>query len=155
MRRLFALSLLCAAYMGVPVDAQVLGFSVSHDDTMRYGRIEGIVIDKDTKEPLPGAVVLILGTELGANTDLDGRYCIVHVPAGSYTVEARMLGFASISLKERVVRADSVTDCIVMLPVAPIDIHFDWGCPSPMVHPDRTSSWHIWNEREINKLPGH
>ena len=39
--------------------------------------IEGIVIDADTGEPLPGTNVLIEGTPYGASTDLSGEFRIV------------------------------------------------------------------------------
>lgn len=57
------------------------------------GKINGVVIDAETREPLPGAVITMLGTAMGANTDLDGRYTISNVPVGTYTVQAKMMGY--------------------------------------------------------------
>ncbi len=57
------------------------------------GKINGVVIDAETREPLPGAVITMLGTSMGANTDLDGRYTISNVPVGTYTVQAKMMGY--------------------------------------------------------------
>jgi len=57
------------------------------------GKITGVVIDAETREPLPGAVITMLGTAMGANTDLDGRYTIINVPVGTYTVQAKMMGY--------------------------------------------------------------
>ena len=51
------------------------------------------MIDAETREPLPGAVITMLGTSMGANTDLDGRYTISNVPVGTYTVQAKMMGY--------------------------------------------------------------
>lgn len=62
------------------------------------GKIAGTVFDVDTKEPIPGAVATILGTNLGANTDLQGRFMIVNVPTGTYTVEARMMCYKTIDI---------------------------------------------------------
>ncbi|MDP2808449.1 MAG: carboxypeptidase-like regulatory domain-containing protein [bacterium] len=62
-------------------------------DSTSSGRITGIVLDEETKKPLPGAVVTILGTKLGANTDLDGNYTIVNVRVGTYAIQAKMMGF--------------------------------------------------------------
>ncbi len=47
-----------------------------------YGKIVGRVTDKETREALVGANILILGTSLGATTDSDGRYVILKVPPG-------------------------------------------------------------------------
>jgi hypothetical protein len=59
------------------------------------GKIAGVVIDAETREYLPGAVITVLGTSMCANTDLDGRYTIINVPVGTYTVQAKMLGYES------------------------------------------------------------
>jgi outer membrane receptor protein involved in Fe transport len=57
------------------------------------GKISGVVLDGESNEPLPGAVVMVLGTSLGANTDLDGRFTIINVPVGTYSVQAKMMGY--------------------------------------------------------------
>jgi len=57
------------------------------------GRIKGMIMDDTTKEPIPGAVITIVGTAMGANTDLDGRYTILNVPVGTYSVQANMMGY--------------------------------------------------------------
>jgi len=59
------------------------------------GKISGVVIDGETKESLPGAVITILGTAMGANTDIDGRYSIINVPVGTYSVQTKMMGYES------------------------------------------------------------
>ncbi|MBI4726429.1 carboxypeptidase regulatory-like domain-containing protein [candidate division TA06 bacterium] len=62
------------------------------------GTITGTVTDADSKEPLPGAVVKLLGTEFGANTDSTGRFIITNVKPGTYTIQAKMMGFASMTV---------------------------------------------------------
>ncbi len=62
------------------------------------GKITGVVTDAKTKETLPGAVVVILGTGLGANTDIDGRYVIINVPVGTYSVQAKMMGYETMTI---------------------------------------------------------
>ena len=58
------------------------------------GRIAGTVTD-DLGDPLPGANVVIEGTQLGAATDIDGNYFIIGVPVGTYTLTASFVGYAS------------------------------------------------------------
>lgn len=58
------------------------------------GRLEGVVLDEQTGDPLIGANVLLLGTALGASTDLDGRFAIAGVDPGSYDLRATFVGYA-------------------------------------------------------------
>lgn len=58
------------------------------------GRLAGAVADSASGRPLADAQVTVAGTRLGALTDAAGRYVITNVPPGTYTVEARRLGFA-------------------------------------------------------------
>jgi TonB-dependent receptor len=57
------------------------------------GRITGVVSDKATGEPLPGANVYIEGTSLGAATDLNGEYVIPRVPAGTFVLATKFIGY--------------------------------------------------------------
>lgn len=66
------------------------------------GSITGTVIDKITQEPLIGASVVLVGTELGAATDGDGNFVISGVEAGSYNIKMSMLGYKPI-IKSRVI----------------------------------------------------
>lgn len=59
------------------------------------GSIEGTVTEARTGEPMPGVNVLIQGTTIGASTNADGEYTIENVDSGSYTLEARFIGFAN------------------------------------------------------------
>ncbi|MEJ5352176.1 MAG: carboxypeptidase-like regulatory domain-containing protein [Melioribacteraceae bacterium] len=59
------------------------------------GSIRGFVYDKDTKEPLPGANVLIKGTSLGAACNLDGEYIIRNIPVGKHTITVSYIGYES------------------------------------------------------------
>jgi hypothetical protein len=61
------------------------------------GNIRGRVIDKNTQELIPGANVLIEGTNFGGSTDVDGNYKITGVPVGSYNVTASAIGFNSLT----------------------------------------------------------
>jgi outer membrane receptor protein involved in Fe transport len=77
------------------------------------GKIAGRVVDKTTGEPLPGVNVIVKGTYLGAATDLDGYYVILHVPPGLQTVEASMIGYTTVTVNEVRIMIDQT---------APLDI---------------------------------
>ncbi|HTY38705.1 MAG TPA: carboxypeptidase-like regulatory domain-containing protein, partial [Bacteroidota bacterium] len=57
------------------------------------GVIKGKVFDKDTKEGLPGANVVIKGTSVGTATDLNGNYYITNVPPGKFTLQVSYIGY--------------------------------------------------------------
>jgi TonB-dependent SusC/RagA subfamily outer membrane receptor len=57
------------------------------------GEIRGTVTDSEKGTPLIGANVLIVGTQLGAATNLDGAYSIKNVPPGRYSVLVRFVGY--------------------------------------------------------------
>ncbi len=59
------------------------------------GTLAGRVVD-DTGEGLPGANVLIVGTTLGAATDMDGNYRIIGVAVGTYSVTASYIGYTTV-----------------------------------------------------------
>ena len=57
------------------------------------GTLKGKVFDRDTKDALPGATVLIKGTSVGASTDLNGDYIIHDAPAGQQTIVVSYVGY--------------------------------------------------------------
>ena len=56
--------------------------------------IVGQVVDSTSKEPVVGASVQVLGTQLGAVTDSAGQYRIAGVARGQQTLVARRVGYA-------------------------------------------------------------
>ena len=56
--------------------------------------VRGQVRDSRTKEPVAGATVLIVGTQLGDITDSGGRYDISGISPGKLVVRARFIGYA-------------------------------------------------------------
>lgn len=55
--------------------------------------IIGSVVDEASGEPLIGANVLILGTRLGAATDMEGKFAIKNVPPGIYSIKVSYIGY--------------------------------------------------------------
>lgn len=60
------------------------------------GTISGTVTDAVSGATMPGVNIILVGTSFGAPTDALGRYSIQNIPAGTYTVEARFLGYQSL-----------------------------------------------------------
>ena len=51
-----------------------------------YSQISGTVIDEEANQPLPGATVVIKGTQIGTTTDFDGLFSISDAKAGDILV---------------------------------------------------------------------
>ncbi len=62
------------------------------------GSIVGRVVDKTSGDPLPGANVTIQGTSIGGATDLDGKYNLRIVPAGTHTLRVTYIGYVPLTM---------------------------------------------------------
>jgi len=70
------------------------------------GQISGRVIDSHTGLPIAGATVLVVGTNRGANTNLDGKFVIPRIAPGTYTLRISSIGFQTLEVKNVIVEAD-------------------------------------------------
>ena len=70
------------------------------------GTIRGRVTDDATQQPLSGVTVAV-GSR-GAQTQNDGRYVIPGVPAGAYSVRARVIGYAPAAQSVEVAGGDTL-----------------------------------------------
>jgi len=61
------------------------------------GTIQGTVSDADTKSPVTGATVQVVGQKIGAITDRNGKFTIRNVPSGKVSVEARAIGYTKMA----------------------------------------------------------
>ena len=57
------------------------------------GKISGTVIDKRTQQPLIGTNVIVLDTNFGTSTDIDGNYFINNIPVGTYRLRFDFIGY--------------------------------------------------------------
>lgn len=92
-RLLFALFFLSLAGAGF-ASGKPAGTSEANDT--KLSRIYGKVVDRQTKEPLIGANVIIIQSQMGSATDLNGNYSIEKIPGGVYNVKISMIGYTPI-----------------------------------------------------------
>ncbi len=62
------------------------------------GSIEGTVRNASSAAPVGGARVAVSGTQLVATTNANGYYRIDNVPAGTYSLQATVLGFNAVTV---------------------------------------------------------
>lgn len=61
------------------------------------GTVSGRVIDQNSQLPVQDAQVIVVGTQRGAQTDQQGRFTITGLPAGTYDLRVRRVGYAPIT----------------------------------------------------------
>ena len=67
--------------------------------TAQITKVSGLVISAEDQQPIIGASVLLKGTTTGNITDLDGRYVIENIPAGSKTLVISYVGMKTIEVE--------------------------------------------------------
>ncbi|HUR25628.1 MAG TPA: carboxypeptidase regulatory-like domain-containing protein [Candidatus Thermoplasmatota archaeon] len=88
----------CSSPAREPVEVEVAPgqvITVSEAPKPTNGIISGIVGD-DALYPLPNATIWVLGLDLSAKTDGNGRFAIVNVPAGIYILEGSKKDHATV-----------------------------------------------------------
>jgi outer membrane receptor protein involved in Fe transport len=86
------------------------------------GKLAGSVTDAGTRTPLPGATILVEETPFGAAAEADGRYVILNLPPGVYTLRARMLGYKDLRVENVQLSADLTTEIDFPLESTVLDI---------------------------------
>ncbi len=117
------------------------------------GKISGVVRERG-KGPLPGVTVIVEGTRFGAIADDQGRYTIINVPAGTYTVRGRIVGYADYIVNDVDVQPDFTTD--INLDLAPDAIQqtpviVEAG--RPLIQKDATGTTRFLSSEDIQNLP--
>ena len=76
------------------------------------GDVTGIVRDSLNNETLPNAVVFLMGERFRTLTDEFGRFTLVNVPIGEYTLRVEYLGYLPLELE---ITGDSATPLSVLM----------------------------------------
>jgi murein DD-endopeptidase MepM/ murein hydrolase activator NlpD len=110
------LALLLAAALPLSGAAAQNSAASSASDSTRTGpgTLVGWVTDKGECTPLSGAQVSI-GEQLRATTDAEGRFTISDVPAGSYTLRTRRIGYEMSTIDSVTIKAGALSDIGVQL----------------------------------------
>jgi len=132
--------------------ALVLGFSVALAGTT--GKISGRVTDKATNEPLISVNVVLVGTSLGASTDVDGYFNIINIPPASYEVEFRLIGYRPYTVRDVGVAVDRTTKVDAVLDEAAVTTEgVVVVAEKPVINVNLTSTVSTVTDEQIQRLP--
>ncbi len=118
------------------------------------GKIQGVVKDEQTNEPIQFADVVILNTGMGSATDDNGNFVILNVPPGKYILEVSYIGFQTKRIENVEVEVDRTTRLNISLKpsaieIAPVTVYGE----TPEIKKDYVATTHIMRKFEINTLP--
>ncbi len=117
-------------------------------------KLVGNVTDGATKEPLIGVNVIIVGTNIGTVTDVNGRYSILNISPGRYHVKASMLGYATVLQQNVDIFIDRTTTADFQLSDATIELNqVIVVATKPQVIRDRTATATTIESSQINSAP--
>ena len=118
------------------------------------GKMTGRVTDSDTKEPLIGVNVVVVGTSYGASTDIDGRFVILNLPPGPYDLRASFIGYQEQTTTELRVNADLTTEANFQLRVSEVELaSVVVVAERPLVNKNATNAVRITTGDDLENLP--
>ena len=118
------------------------------------GKIAGRVVSEETGEPLVGVNIQIVGTYLGAATDVEGYYTILNIPPGIYTVKATIIGYTPVVLDEVRVEIDLTTTLDIKMTTQVImGEQVEVVAPKKVIKLDVAASQRSISSQEIDELP--
>src|SRR5262245_29281314 len=117
------------------------------------GRLSGTIRDSQ-KQPLGGANIILVGVPLGAAADMDGRYSILNIPAGTYSVKASLIGHTPTTITNVVISADRAVTLDIVLQESAVQIgEVVVSAKRPVVDVNLTSNMATLSREDIAKLP--
>ncbi|MBN1997161.1 TonB-dependent receptor, partial [candidate division KSB1 bacterium] len=118
------------------------------------GKVTGRVLDAVSGEPLIGVNVMVDGTRYGAATNQSGRYVLLNIPPGSYTLKIQMMGYQTKVIYNVQVSSDYTTTIDAKLNTEILDgEQVVVTAERPLIQFDLTSTAVAIPESRISELP--
>ena len=118
------------------------------------GKITGTVTQKKGGEPGVGVNIILVDTYLGAATDENGRFAILNIPPGTYTLRADAIGFAPLVMQNVRVTTSQTTEINFQLEESVVEgQEVTVVAERPLVQKDLTASQRVTTAKEIQDMP--
>ena len=119
------------------------------------GKIAGTVTDAETGNPLPGVNVVVVGTQQGATTDVEGNYSILNVSPGTYDVRASFVGYAPVTQEGVQVNIDLTSEVNFALQEQTAELEeITVQATEPVVKKDISANVANLSAEDVENLPG-
>jgi len=122
------------------------------------GTLKGQLVDRDTKEPIPFANIIVenKGSQVGGtSSDFDGNYTIKPIPPGKFDVKATFVGYKTKVIQGVTIGADRIrflnieleatTETLEMVEIVDYKV--------PLIDKDQTASGASVTAEEVAKMP--
>ncbi len=132
-----------------------LMFCISGSLFAQIGKIDGLVVDSETGEPVVGASVVVVGTTMGAAAGGDGYFSVINIRPGSYELRISAVGYTAKTYEEVRVLTNRTTDLgTIELTSEAIGLEeITVIAQRPVVDRTQTSTMTTITSQEIRSLP--
>jgi outer membrane receptor protein involved in Fe transport len=122
------------------------------------GTLKGKVTDKETKEPIPFANIIVEmgGTQAGGTTsDFDGNYTIKPLTPGKYDIKATYIGYKPMQIRGFIIKSDQIgfQNIDLEATATTLETYTVVDYKVPLISKDQTASGATVTAEEISKMP--
>src|SRR6267378_4132539 len=117
------------------------------------GKLSGRITN-DKKEAMPGVTVRVEGQRLGAISDDQGNYVIIGVPAGTYNIQATLMGSQPYTATGVIITPDFTTELNLVLQTEAVQMkEVRVEAERPLLQKDATSTTRFISSDQIARMP--
>lgn len=118
------------------------------------GKLQGKVLDVDTREPLVGVNVVLENTKTGGVTNLEGEYFVLNIPPGTYSVRASYVGYITQVFREVRVVAGITTPLDFNMKTTAVEVsEITIVADRPLYEPKATNTVKVYDGKDIAQMP--
>ena len=118
------------------------------------GKLLGRVANIDTGEPIENVTIIIVEKQMGTTTDSKGRFMIINIPPGIYSVRAQMMGYQSVTQTDVKISLDLTTTLNFKLKISAKEIEgITVKAERKLVEKDITGSENIVTAEDMEHMP--
>lgn len=134
----------------------ILCLSMTGISLAQTGKLSGKITDKETKEAIPFASIIILKDGVqkgGTSSDFEGNYEFYALVPGNYDVKVSFVGYAPKTISGVTINFEKTTRLPIELSsdIKTIDVVEIYA--QKLIDPDNTSTGKTFSSKDIEKLP--